>query len=70
MHYIEFETTDTTIHLVDLAGNHGSPLLGETKNEDKKDEDEKGDDDTEKGKRKASASDNEGSPSPGFPRPI
>ncbi|KAF5597630.1 uncharacterized protein FSUBG_8462 [Fusarium subglutinans] len=46
------------------------PCWGETKDEHKKDEDEKGVDHAGRGKRKVSASDGKGSPSPGSPRPT
>ncbi|KAF5655375.1 hypothetical protein FCIRC_13900 [Fusarium circinatum] len=60
---MKFETTDTTIPLV-------RPCWGETEDEDKKGEDKKGVDHAGRGKRKASASDDKGSPSPGSSRPT
>ncbi|KAF5693149.1 hypothetical protein FDENT_2291 [Fusarium denticulatum] len=46
------------------------PCWEETKDEDKHDEDENDVDHAGRGKRKASASDKKGSPSPGSPRPA
>ncbi|KAF5643153.1 hypothetical protein F52700_2868 [Fusarium sp. NRRL 52700] len=47
-----------------------APCWGETKDEDKKGEDEKGVDHAGRGKRKASASGDKGSPLPGSPLPT